>query len=939
MSFPMSLALSCDHWPAKKCFGPILEGETFSVPLLYSYATSIRIKPSARKYKWSKAVSCGPYYQNPDEIGHNSDRLLPRSEIQCETTGVTKEYMSALMINHREEDRLLLSIEPYLQLTNLLPCQLSVICGGQSSTSADEDLTECYDVDAGAVYKFVSIPSVPVPQLSVRCGKLRWSVPYKLTEAVIATTSVVLAKRYTILLYNEANKLSLALSMTMEKSMSTGTIHLRVFSPYVVVDRTLRDLSVTGSVRGEELVRHTFRVGSSGRNDMSMPSYASYTQAESKAKGAPTNTAMNVSDMTVSSAHTYELKPCQLGALVYTDRDWTWHYMPRQLEGSEYIATAGADQYSRSRQLLQFQLAKKSIIVIMVDASVNRLPKWLMEDGYQQLVGQAIAHRTTPQGFVKTLNFNMHGRLCAGGNRVILKGNWSSDNGMMYAVCILPVSETVTLTSPLSTPRMASSKSLPIISSYDDVNGIFAQLNYLSSYDKAVSDKCWAEGAEGVTLFSTDLGVLTVGVTRGKAWSEAIPLPSPLSAGGLGFFEAVDWTLGVCYQLAMKTSFMPGAFSSTQVLSIMNRFVLVNHTDECLYVVQRGGRIQDAVVIPPYQAIPYHSSVHASLTTSLMFRTQSSIWSFGSVDISEIGSTVLYLPSNSAQSQASAAPSIQPTVVTIDVKLAEVYEKCSIVVAIGKASINTYMPFSIRNESDLPIVIRQAEVTVDIPGKSDLFDLCVPPGVWSPFGFTDPDVGGSRLLVTTGTQFQQSTAALASAGRQQRVATISLLNAGDCIRLPDASGRMGHQGELVLQILVSKRGGRVLRVFRQTSVSSAPVGFIGKVQGALTKSSHGFSSGDEEDDAALGWMSGELADDAPKTSPSAGLSVSMALSSVSVSVVFDKPVRREFMCMTVRGIEGRVETGGRVSSLEFTVGDVQVDNYSETRIYPVFIHR
>jgi hypothetical protein len=44
------------------------------------------------------------------------------------------------------------------------------------------------------------------------------------------------------------------------------------------------------------------------------------------------------------------------------------------------------------------------------------------------------------------------------------------------------------------------------------------------------------------------------------------------------------------------------------------------------------------------------------------------------------------------------------------------------------------------------------------------------------------------------------------------------------------------------------------------------------------------------------------------------------------------------MHAVISNIETRLESYGTVSSAEFTIADLQVDNYSETAVYPVFMH-
>ena len=68
------------------------------------------------------------------------------------------------------------------------------------------------------------------------------------------------------------------------------------------------------------------------------------------------------------------------------------------------------------------------------------------------------------------------------------------------------------------------------------------------------------------------------------------------------------------------------------------------------------------------------------------------------------------------------------------------------------------------------------------------------------------------------------------------------------------------------------------------------------------------------------------------------IGVSFSLASFGLSLVVEKPTRREFLSLYVDGLEGRLKTKGIQRSFEFIVMDLQIDNYSESAIYPVLLH-
>ena len=56
--------------------------------------------------------------------------------------------------------------------------------------------------------------------------------------------------------------------------------------------------------------------------------------------------------------------------------------------------------------------------------------------------------------------------------------------------------------------------------------------------------------------------------------------------------------------------------------------------------------------------------------------------------------------------------------------------------------------------------------------------------------------------------------------------------------------------------------------------------------------------------------------------------LSFSLASFGLSLVVEKPIRREFFSLYVDGLEGRVKTKGSIRSFEFMIMDLQVRFYS-----------
>ena len=97
-----------------------------------------------------------------------------------------------------------------------------------------------------------------------------------------------------------------------------------------------------------------------------------------------------------------------------------------------------------------------------------------------------------------------------------------------------------------------------------------------------------------------------------------------------------------CYLLAYKVTNMPGVFHRTGLVTIMNRYCIVNFSDETLEVCQENS-VESLVTIRPYDTRGWHMR-DDSKGTAVRFRLHSSGWSLGMVDVNDIGSTDLLLP-------------------------------------------------------------------------------------------------------------------------------------------------------------------------------------------------------------------------------------------------------------------------------------------------------
>lgn len=137
--------------------------------------------------------------------------------------------------------------------------------------------------------------------------------------------------------------------------------------------------------------------------------------------------------------------------------------------------------------------------------------------------------------------------------------------------------------------------------------------------------------------------------------------------------------------------------------------------------------------------------------------------------------------------------------------------------------------------------------------------------------------------------------------------------------------------------VLAEGGGRVLRISRSNDISEKF--FISNLSNKSSRKS--IASANENNSNTNDVDSNNNVnntEDEFNTESVRSFGLSFSLTSFGLSLVVEKPIRREFLSLYVDGLEGRLKTKGHVRSFEFMVMDLQVDNYSETVVYPVLLH-
>ncbi len=925
MPFPISIILSYAAWDNDVELGPINASETFCVPLFVSCATGMTVRPSSsitntiihnkdssnsladdtttpNPYEWSRILPCGvqtyDFTSNRGIICKEANNSRSMSPVCMYTTMV------------QEQKSLIVTFNPYIIIENCMPFDIryKITC-----TDGKEQEDEVY---CGATGKVSLINSAANPSISLcTLCTLTWSSSITLPQNDTSTASANISndkKSKDIMIEipnsqgpltgndkNKDNGIVIMLNVTFDK----GIMHIKIYPRYIFIDRTGLKISLlTTKSNKKQMLRNSF-----GNSEVFSPRRSSSVIKDSNIINEIGENAADVwqenngkgpiENFIVDSNNEYIVTSGTTHAdLVYTDREFIWSHLPEPLRNQQYIRTAHSDKLRRARSFMQFDLQRAAYVILLIGVNEKRSPQWLREDGYDEMIGHAIARRIH-QNEMQEICYTPYGKHFPAGSHVSLRGNFNKDISVMYSVFVIPSPPPCGTTSPVPTVDTYKSNSRDIYSSQ-----FFSQISLDHQYHREHANVCWQDGGQGMCLFHTYNDNVTIGVKNGKAWSDEISITMANVTHNQSF-EVVDWETSESYQLTYNLRYMPGIFSNTQEVVIMPKFAIVNLLDEELMIIQKGSK--DSHIYQPYRAESWHKK-NVNLGTTVQIRCRSSFWSLGTIDISEIGTSSLHLPRKDDSTNGNDA-----IILHVEVKLASPGEHCSVVVLIWRASVESSTDISIHNETDCAVTVMQKGIELDKElSDRKMFQLCLAPFTIAPFGWADPDLESS-VLVTVGTEIDNIT--LSGRNSRQRICEISLLKAGEQIRLPDNTGRPGVLGEVVLSVS-ALNGARVLSITRPDKYQ------IPDYHGSISASS---SKNNDNNNGA----------DVTK-----GYEINFFLSSFGISLVVEKPIRREFFSLYMDGISMQKVVYGGLSSTELKIQNLQIDNYSETCLYPVLLH-
>jgi hypothetical protein len=426
---------------------------------------------------------------------------------------------------------------------------------------------------------------------------------------------------------------------------------------------------------------------------------------------------------------------------------------------------------------------------------------------------------------------------------------------------------------------------------------IIEQIQQLENISAAA---CWAEGMGGVTLFQAGKeNSISLGVNGGGGVKADVSLDA--LSGEKAPMEIVDPTSEMAYNVAVTLTALPGPLACTRLLKVMPAYTIVNNMDEAIEFLHPTDRNSARnFTVPPRSGRAWHRPT-AHPGTEVRLRTESTASSLSCVDLNDIGAYLLVLPCKAGDQDHS-----NHVVAHVEVKFSDADESSYISVVIWKADVkrlpnhyvdNSTSMMSIRNDTDFLVSVLQDGANDVAGGEPPAVlrrcELVLKPGEWQPYGWIDANLGNNLAV------------AISDPKTNNRVtAVVNMLLVGQ----PQV---LGGAVTLVVRMVGN---GKVLHV-KNTYKAAAS-------------------------------LADEMLNEVPASPTPGGLMVDrsndlvvkLRCQSIGLSIVAEKPTRRELIGVYIEEVETHVrmaQDASAMMSIDLQVKDIQVDNYMDVGLYPV----
>jgi hypothetical protein len=238
--------------------------------------------------------------------------------------------------------------------------------------------------------------------------------------------------------------------------------------------------------------------------------------------------------------------------------------------------------------------------------------------------------------------------------------------------------------------------------------------------DSEVDGHEWSIGAEGVTSFFSRESKLAVCIDVGdinspipkqreiqSKWSQLVDISNVMPKA---IFSVEEFQGERQFDLSYDVAFAPSIFCRTKIVTIYNRFHLVNLSENNFFVSQ--DKSIESTFVPPKSTVCFHWE-NKSLENKVRISVDNVNWTTGTVQLDKVGITAMRLPCDQSL----------PLVVQTEVRLTKNDHDAAVVVLIWYANDQTNPLYLLKNKSSYEICCRQSNEEFNTGGN--LFN---PPG-------------------------------------------------------------------------------------------------------------------------------------------------------------------------------------------------------------------
>jgi hypothetical protein len=476
-----------------------------------------------------------------------------------------------------------------------------------------------------------------------------------------------------------------------------------------------------------------------------------------------------------------------------------------------------------------------------------------------------------------------------------------------------------------------------------DLMTIYNSFGSKSKINTNCINECWYTGSNGLALFQSYDNKAYLGALCGSMWSSDICLLSIDSSKTP--IEIIDPNTPVSFQLAFYLTPLPGIFSNTSVLTVIPGYCIVNCMDEEIEIqqVDQLSAKNSSTKVKSMATQVWHKT-ESSAGTCVHIKSASSEWTLGYIDLNEIGTSTIILP---RKDDTNCTTDNELMIARVEVKFSDPEDNAYLTIIIWKQSPDengncSSSMLSVKNDSNVPITITQSSIKYNSPSKKfnhSQFELCVLPQTWLPFGWADCNLEHT-IIACTGTSIRNN-----SGGIPVRFNTIEV---GTSIELDlvhyngDGIDSKFSENDVLLLVCEAVGNGKVFHVKRINKTHEKTKKYKLLRKKTLNDLRIKKLNNKNDSKSILKKDLEEMINRDIQGLSHKDIKISLNFRSIGFSIIAEHPHRHEIFAFHIENLmvilfQNALEDK-TTSYYDLRIHDIQVDNFLDTAVHPVFIH-